>query len=130
MDGLIRLLRLRNKFWQCLSIAEISYKKCKKNFFFTFFFQVALYQLFVLYLLLYCLGHFYACTCILNNFVLSDLRFMQMKLFPPHLHDILVRNKCSIHTYIHTSHYRNSMASLAPFYGTNSGHAICRDIDS
>ena len=23
-----------------------------------------------------------------------------MKLFPSHLHDILVRNKCSIHTYI------------------------------
>jgi len=28
------------------------------------------------------------------------LRFVQMKLFPSHLHDILVRNKCSIHTYI------------------------------
>ena len=34
---------------------------------------MALYRLFVLYLLLYCLGHFYACTHILNNFVLSDL---------------------------------------------------------
>ena len=26
----------------------------------------------------------------------------QMKLFPSHLHKILVRNNCSIHTYIHT----------------------------
>ena len=32
------------------------------------------------------------------------LRFEKMKLFSSHLHDILVRNKCSIHiyTYIHT----------------------------
>ena len=38
---------------------------------------------------------------------------MQMKLFPPHLHDILVRNKCSIHTYIHTAAGRRTTLSTA-----------------
>ena len=43
------------------------------------------------------------------------LRFVQMMLFPSHLHDILVRNKCSTHPYIHTIVFSRSIYRTKTF---------------